>query len=146
MHKAEIEAIAAIDHMVGKGGKVNYKCIPGVIYTSPEVAWIGKTEDELKKEEAQYNKGVFHIRNNFRANITHESEGMVKVLTCPRTNKFFGIHIIGNNAGEMIAEGVAAMHNGASVRTIADTSHSHPTLSEAFREACMKAAYGMKTH
>jgi len=133
VHKAEIEALAAVDHMTGTGGEVNYDCIPGVIYTSPEVGWVGKSEEELISSGTKYNKGMYDLKHNFRANISHESNGFVKVMTCPETHKFLGIWIIGNNAGEMVAEGVAAFHNGATVHSIAETSHSHPTLSEAFR-------------
>jgi len=124
---------------------VNYDCIPGVIYTSPEVAWVGQSEEDLIKNNVKYNKGLFKINNNLRAKITHEDAGLVKVLTCPDTHKFLGIWIISNNAGEMIAEGAAAYHNGHTVQSIALTSHAHPTLSESFREACM-AAYDNAIH
>jgi dihydrolipoamide dehydrogenase len=145
VHKAEMEAIAVVDCIVGKKGKVNYDCIPGVIYTSPEVAWVGQSEEELIKNNTPYNKGIFHINKNLRARITHEDKGLVKVMTCPETHKFLGIWIISNNAGEMITEGATAYHNGHTVQTIAETSHSHPTLSESFREACM-AAYDKAIH
>jgi len=115
VHKAEMEAIAAVDCIVGKPGKVNYDCIPGVIYTSPEVAWVGQSEEDLIKNNIPYNKGIFHINKNLRARITHEDKGLVKVMTCPTTHKFLGIWIISNNAGEMIAEGAAAYHNGHTV-------------------------------
>jgi len=145
VHKAEIEAIAVVNHIKNNKASVNYDCIPGVIYTDPEVAWVGLTEGQLKRANTPYNKGVVNIKSNFRALITHEYEGVVKVLTCPETHKFLGIWILSHNAGEMIAEGVAAYHNGNTVQTIAETSHAHPTLSEAFRQACM-ATYDKSTY
>ena len=133
VHKAEIEAIAVIDNIVDGKGSVNYNCIPGVIYTNPEVAWVGQTEDELIENKIPYNKGVVKIKKNFRASITHEKDGIVKVLSCPETHKFLGIHIICQNAGEMIAAGAAAYHNDSTVFSISKCSHAHPTLSETFR-------------
>lgn len=133
VHKAEIEAIAVIDNIVDGTGSVNYDCIPGVIYTDPEVAWVGQSEDDLIEKMIPYNLGVIKIKKNFRARITHETDGIVKVMTCPETHKFLGIWIICANAGEMIAAGAAAYHNGATVQSITKTSHAHPTLSESFR-------------
>jgi dihydrolipoamide dehydrogenase len=144
-HKAEEEGIAAVENIIGEAGHVNYNCIPGVIYTHPEVAAVGKTEEELKAAGVKYSKGVFPFMANSRARTNHESEGLVKILTDKETDKILGIHIIGPNAGEMIAEGVLGMEYDASAEDIARTCHAHPTLSEAFKEACM-AAYDKSIH
>lgn len=144
-HKAEEEGIAVVENIVGEAGHVNYNCIPGVIYTHPEVASVGKTEEELKTAGVKYSKGVFPFMANSRARTNHESEGLVKILTDKQTDKILGIHIIGPNAGEMIAEGVLGMEYDASAEDIARTCHAHPTLSEAFKEACM-AAYDKSIH
>jgi dihydrolipoamide dehydrogenase len=144
-HKAEEEGIAAVEHILGQGGHVNYNAIPGVIYTYPEVATVGKTEEELKKEGVNYTKGTFPFMANSRARTNNEVTGMVKILAHKETDKILGIHIIGPNAGEMIAEGVLGMEYGAAAEDIARTCHAHPTLSEAFKEACM-AAYDKPIH
>jgi dihydrolipoamide dehydrogenase len=144
-HKAEEEGIAAVENILGEAGHVNYDAIPGVIYTHPEVASVGKTEEELKAAGIIYGKGIFPFMANSRARTNHESEGMVKILTDKATDKILGIHIIGPNAGEMIAEGVLGMEYGAAAEDIARTCHAHPTLSEAFKEACM-AAYDKSIH
>jgi len=144
-HKAEEEGIAAVENILGEAGHVNYDCIPGVIYTHPEVAAVGKTEEELKTAGIKYSKGIFPFMANSRARTNHESEGLVKILTDTETDKILGIHIIGPNAGEMIAEGVLGMEYGAAAEDIARTCHAHPTLSEAFKEACM-AAYDKSIH
>lgn len=136
-HKAEEEGIACVENIAGFAGHVNYDVIPGVIYTSPEVATVGQTEEQLKKAGIQYNKGVFPFSANSRARATGDSEGMVKILADKVTDKILGMHIIGSNAGEMIGEGVLAMEYGASSEDIARTCHAHPTLSEALKEACM---------
>jgi dihydrolipoamide dehydrogenase len=138
-HKAEEEGIAAVEHMIGEGGHVNYNAIPSVIYTFPEVASVGKTEEELKAGGVKYGKGIFPFSGNSRARTNHEPEGMVKVLTDKASDKIVGIHIVGPNAGEMIAEGVLAMEYGAAAEDVGRTCHAHPTLSEAFKEACMAA-------
>jgi dihydrolipoamide dehydrogenase len=136
-HKAEEEGIACVEGILGMGGHVNYGAIPGVVYTSPELAAVGKTEEELKLEGFEYNKGVFPFMANSRARANEDAEGMVKVLACKKTDRILGVHIIGRNAGEMIAEAVLGMEYGASSEDIARTCHAHPTLSEAFKEACM---------
>ncbi|KAL3816723.1 LOW QUALITY PROTEIN: hypothetical protein ACHAXA_002209 [Cyclostephanos tholiformis] len=138
-HKAEEEGIAAVETIAGYAGHVNYDAIPGVIYTFPEVASVGKTEEELKAMNVQYNKGTFPFAANSRAraNATGNSEGFVKVLADKTTDKILGVHIMGPNAGEMIAEGVLGMEYGAASEDLARTCHAHPTLSEAFKEACM---------
>jgi len=140
-HKAEEEGIAAVETIAGFAGHVNYDAIPGVIYTFPEVASVGKTEEELKAMNVQYNKGTFPFAANSRAraNATGNSEGFVKVLADKTTDKILGVHIMGPNAGEMIAEGVLGMEYGAASEDLARTCHAHPTLSEAFKEACMDA-------
>ena len=136
-HKAEEEGIAAIETIAGFAGHVNYNAIPGVIYTYPEVASVGKTEEELKEAGVAFNKGNFPFSANSRARANGSSEGFVKVLAEKDTDKILGCHIIGPNAGEMIAEAVIAIEYGASSEDLARTCHAHPTLSEAFKEACM---------
>jgi len=138
-HKAEEEGIAAVEHILGEGGHVNYNAIPGVIYTFPEVANVGKSEEELKAEGVEYNIGVFPFMANSRARCNDEAEGMVKILACKKTDKLLGAWIIRSNAGEMIGEAVLAFEYGASSEDVARTCHAHPTLSEAFKEACMAA-------
>lgn len=144
-HKAEEEGIAAVEHILGEGGHVNYEAIPGVIYTCPEVANVGKTEEELKAAGIPYKKGVFPFSANSRARTNQDTEGLVKILSCGTTDKVLGIHILHTAAGEMIAEGVLAFEYGASAEDIARTCHAHPTLSEAFKEAAM-AAYDKPIH
>lgn len=138
-HKAEEEGIAAVETIAGFAGHVNYDTIPGVIYTYPEVASVGKTEEELKEAGVKFSKGSFPFQANSRARANGSSDGFVKILTDTETDKILGIHIMGPNAGEMIAEGVLGMEYGASSEDIARTCHAHPTLSEAFKEACMDA-------
>lgn len=144
-HKAEEEGIAAIENIKGLHGHVNYDAIPGVVYTYPEVASVGKTEEQLKQSGTKFNKGVFPFQANSRARAMQDSEGLVKILSDSATDRILGIHIIGPNAGEMIAEGVLGMEYGASSEDIARTCHAHPTLSEAFKEAAM-ATYGKPIH
>ncbi|CAJ1917468.1 unnamed protein product [Cylindrotheca closterium] len=136
-HKAEEEGIAAIETIAGFAGHVNYNAIPGVIYTYPEVASVGKTEEELKEAGIAYNTGNFPFSANSRARANGSTDGFVKVLADAETDKILGCHIIGPNAGEMIAEAVIAIEYGASSEDLARTCHAHPTLSEAFKEACM---------
>lgn len=138
-HKAEEEGIACVENLAGFSGHVNYDVIPGVIYTHPEVANVGLTEEQLKERGIAYNKGSFPFMANSRARTVGDFEGMVKILADKETDKILGIHIIGPNAGEMIAEGVLAMEYGASSEDVARTCHAHPTMSEAFKEACMDA-------
>jgi dihydrolipoamide dehydrogenase len=136
-HKAEEEGIACVETIAGFAGHVNYNAIPGVIYTFPEVASVGKTEEELKGEGIKFKKGSFPFAANSRARAVGSSDGFVKVLADAETDRILGAHIIGANAGEMIAEAVIGMEYGASSEDIARTCHAHPTLSEAFKEACM---------
>ena len=136
-HKAEEEGIAAVETIAGYAGHVNYDAIPGVIYTYPEVASVGKTEEELKEAGIAYTKGSFPFAANSRARANGSTDGFVKVLADKDSDRILGVHIMGPNAGEMIAEGVIGMEYGASSEDIARTCHAHPTLSEAFKEACM---------
>jgi len=144
-HKAEEEGIACVENLVGKAGHVNYNTIPNVIYTHPEVAAVGKTEEELKKEGIKYRLGKFPFLANSRAKANDDADGQIKVLVDATTDRILGIHIVGPSAGEMIAEGVLGMEYGASAEDIGRTCHAHPTLSEAFKEACM-AAYDKPIH
>ncbi|KAF8169917.1 dihydrolipoyl dehydrogenase [Mycena galopus ATCC 62051] len=144
-HKAEEEGIAAVEYLKSGHGHVNYNAIPSVVYTHPEVSWVGKTEEELKKAGVQYAVGKFNFTANSRAKTNLDTDGFVKILTEKETDKILGVHIIGPNAGEMISEGVLAMEYGASAEDVARTTHAHPTLSEAFKEACM-AAFGKPIH
>ena len=136
-HKAEEEGIAVAELIAGQSGHVNYDIIPGVIYTSPEVAYVGKTEEELKKNNNNYKVGKFPFIANSRAKAIGEAEGFVKILADTKTDKVLGVHIIGLHAGEMIAEMSIAMEFGASSEDIARTCHAHPTFSEAIKEAAL---------
>jgi pyruvate/2-oxoglutarate dehydrogenase complex dihydrolipoamide dehydrogenase (E3) component len=136
-HKAEEEAIACVEHIVNSGGSVNYDAIPNVIYTSPEVAWIGKSEEELERDGTPYKKGVFPMKANSRATMGLQDDGIIKILACSKTHKFLGIWMIGVNAGEMLAEGTLAYALGLPIESVTSISHATPTLSEAFREACL---------
>ena len=136
-HKAEEEGIAVAEMIAGQSGHVNYDIIPGVIYTSPEVASIGKTEEQLKELNKKYKVGKFPFMANSRAKAINEPEGFVKILVEEKTDKVLGVHIIGTHAGEMIAEMALAMEFGASSEDIARTCHAHPTFSEAIKEAAL---------
>ncbi|KAF9653343.1 dihydrolipoyl dehydrogenase [Thelephora ganbajun] len=136
-HKAEEEGIAAVEYLKSGHGHVNYNTIPSVVYTHPEVAWVGKTEQDLKKEGVQYKVGKFPFTANSRAKTNQDTEGFVKIIAEKETDRVLGVHIIGPNAGEMISEAVLAVEYGASSEDIARTTHAHPTLSEAFKEAAM---------
>lgn len=136
-HKAEDEAIACIERIAGHAAEVNYQAIPGVIYTKPEVATVGKTEEQLKTEGRAYKVGKFPFTANSRAKINHEAEGFVKVLADERTDQILGVHIIGPSAGELIGEYCVALEFSASAEDIALICHPHPTRSEALRQAAM---------
>jgi dihydrolipoamide dehydrogenase len=136
-HKAEEEAIALAELLAGKAGHVNYDAIPSVIYTAPEVASVGKTEEELKAEGRAYKVGKFPFTANARAKTIMATEGFVKVLADAKTDRILGCHIIGPEAGNLLAEVVLAIEFGAASEDIARTCHSHPTLSEAVRQAAM---------
>ena len=136
-HKAEEEGIACVEKLVTGYGHVNYDAIPGVCYTHPEIASVGKTEDALKESGIDYRKGVFPFAANGRARSLNEIEGKVKVLADAKTDRVLGVHIIGPRAGDLIAEAGAAMEFGASSEDIARTCHAHPTLAEALKEAAL---------
>jgi len=136
-HKAEEEGIAVAEIIAGQAGHVNYDVIPGVIYTSPEVAYVGKTEEQLKSEKRNYKIGKFPFLANSRAKVNNETEGFVKILADSSTDKVLGAHIIGPHCGDMIAEMALAMEFGASAEDIARTCHAHPTHTEAIKEAAM---------
>ena len=136
-HKAEEEGIAVAELISGQSGHVNYDVIPSVIYTSPEVAAIGKTEEQLKNDKIIYKLGKFPFMANSRAKAINEPEGFVKILADVKTDRVLGVHIIGPHAGEMIAEMSVAMEFGASSEDIARTCHAHPTFSEAIKEAAL---------
>ena len=136
-HKAEEEGIAVAEIIAGQAGHVNYNVIPGVIYTSPEVATVGKTEEQLKSEKRNYKIGKFPFIANSRAKVNNETEGFVKILADAKTDKVLGVHIIGPHSGDMIAEMALAMEFGASAEDIARTCHAHPTHTEAIKEAAL---------
>ena len=136
-HKAEEEGIAVAELIAGQSGHVNYDVIPGVIYTSPEVAYVGKNEEELKEKKINFKVGKFPFMANSRAKAINEPEGFVKILAESKTDRVLGVHIIGPHAGEMIAEMSVAMEFGASSEDIARTCHAHPTFSEAIKEAAL---------
>ena len=136
-HKAEEEGIAIAELIAGQSGHVNYSIIPGVVYTSPEVASIGKTEEQLKDLNQKYKVGKFPFMANSRAKAINETDGFVKILAEEKTDKVLGVHIIGSHAGEMIAQIAIAMEFGASSEDIARTCHAHPTFSEAIKEAAL---------
>ncbi|CAG8957794.1 hypothetical protein HYFRA_00000132 [Hymenoscyphus fraxineus] len=144
-HKAEEEAVAAIEYIQKGHGHVNYGAIPSVMYTHPEVAWVGQNEQEVKASGVKYKIGSFPFSANSRAKTNQDSDGLVKMIADAETDRILGVHIVGPGAGEMIAEATLAIEYGASSEDIGRTSHAHPTLSEAFKEAAM-ATYGKAIH
>ncbi len=136
-HKAEEEGVALAEHLAGRPGHVNYAAIPGVVYTSPEVASVGRTEEGLKQDGVAYNVGKFPFSANARARCNGETEGFVKILADATTDRVLGVHIVGPNAGDLIAEAVMAIEVGASAEDIARTCHAHPGMSEALKEAAL---------
>ena len=136
-HKAEDEGIAVADWIAGREGYVNHAVIPAVVYTHPEVATVGKTEEELKEEGVSYVSGKFPMGANSRAKTNRDTDGFVKVLADKETDRVLGVHIISSVAGTMIAQAAQAMEFGASSEDIALTCHAHPTHSEALKEAAM---------
>ncbi|MBC8269016.1 MAG: dihydrolipoyl dehydrogenase [Rhodospirillaceae bacterium] len=136
-HKAEEEGVAVAEHLAGQSGHVNYDVIPGVVYTWPEVAALGKTEEALKEEGVAYSVGKFPFSANSRARANADSEGFVKILADAKTDKVLGVHIVGPAAGDLIAEAVSVMEFGGSAEDIARTCHAHPGLSEAVKEAAL---------
>lgn len=162
-HKAEEEGVAAVEYLTKGYGHVNYGAIPSVMYTHPEVAWVGQNEQELKAANVKYKVGTFPFSANSRAKTNLDTEGLVKFISDAETDRILGVHIVGPNAGEMIAEATLALEYGASSEgmlgcecsrhssmltmslDVARTSHAHPTLSEAFKEAAM-ATYDKAIH
>lgn len=138
-HKAEDEGVAVAEILAGQAGHVNYDVIPGVVYTAPEVATVGKTEEELKEAGVAYNVGKFPFTANGRAKVNRQTDGFVKVLADAKTDRVLGVHIIGPDAGNMIAEACVLMEFGGSAEDLARTCHAHPTLTEAVKEAALAA-------
>jgi dihydrolipoyl dehydrogenase len=136
-HKAEEEGIAVAEDLAGQAGHVNYDVIPSVVYTAPEVASVGKTEEQLKQEGAHYKVGKFPFTANGRAKVNRTTDGFVKVLADEATDRVLGVHIIGADAGTMIAEAAVLMEFGGSAEDLARTCHAHPTLNEAVKEAAL---------
>lgn len=136
-HKASEEGIACIERLITGHGHVDYNLIPGIVYTDPEIATVGRTEEQLKDDGIEYRRGVFPFRGNGRARTLGQTDGRVKVLADQKTDRILGVHIIGPRAGDLIAEAVAAMAFGASSEDLARVCHGHPTLSEALHEAAL---------
>ena len=136
-HKAEDEGIAVAEMLAGKSGHVNYDVIPGVIYTAPEVAWVGLNEEELTQRGIDYRIGKFPFMANGRAKVNNTTDGFVKILADTKTDRILGVHIVGPEAGNMIAEAAVAMEFGGSAEDLARTCHAHPTLTEAVKEAAL---------
>jgi dihydrolipoyl dehydrogenase len=136
-HKAEEEGVAVAELLAGQAGHVNYDVIPNVVYTFPEIASVGKSEDELKAAGIAYNVGKFPFTANGRAKVNRQTDGFVKILADAKTDRVLGVHIMGADAGNMIAEAAVAMEFGAASEDIARTCHAHPTLSEAVKEAAL---------
>ena len=139
-HKAEEDGVACAEILAGQAGHVNYDLVPGVVYTTPEVAWVGKTEEDLKADGIAYVVGKFPFTANAKAKAQLEAEGFVKVISDATTDRLLGVHIMGPDAGNLISEAVAVMEFGGSAEDIARTCHPHPTLSEAVKEAAMATA------
>jgi dihydrolipoamide dehydrogenase len=136
-HKAEDEGVAVAERIAGQKPHIDYNCIPWVIYTSPEIAWVGKNEQQLKDEGTEYKTGQFPFAANGRALGMGSSDGFVKILACAKTDEILGVHIIAASASDLIAEAVVAMEFKASSEDIARICHPHPSLSEVMREASL---------
>ena len=136
-HKAEDEGVAVSEILAGQAGHVNYDVIPAVVYTYPEIASVGKSEDDLKADKVAFNVGKFPFTANGRAKANQQTEGFVKILADAKTDRVLGVHIVGADAGNMIAEAAVAMEFGAASEDIARTCHAHPTLPEAVKEAAL---------
>ncbi|XP_043821168.1 dihydrolipoyl dehydrogenase, mitochondrial [Dromiciops gliroides] len=141
-HKAEDEGIICVEGMAGGAVHIDYNCVPSVIYTHPEVAWVGKSEEQLKEEGIEYKIGKFPFAANSRAKTNADTDGMVKILAQKSTDRILGAHILGAGAGEMVNEAALALEYGASCEDVARVCHAHPTVSEAFREANLAASFG----
>ena len=136
-HRAEEEGIMIAERLAGQVGHVNYEAIPWVVYTWPEIAWVGRSEEQLKKEGVSCRSGKFFFKANGRAKAMQEEDGQVKMIAESETDRILGVFIIGPNASELIAEAAIAMEFGASAEDIARSFHAHPTLAEAVREAAL---------
>ncbi len=145
-HKASAEGHIFAERLAGNNPVLNYGCIPAVIYTEPEVAWVGPTEKELKEKDISYKKGIFPFTANARGKTTGETDGSIKVLSHPKTDRIIAVHIIGAHAGELIGEAVTAMEAGFSAEDLSLTCHAHPTLSESMKEAAALASSGKTLH
>ncbi|XP_046678125.1 dihydrolipoyl dehydrogenase, mitochondrial [Homalodisca vitripennis] len=141
-HKAEDEGIVCVEGIAGGPVHIDYNCVPSVIYTHPEVGWVGRSEEDLKNDGVEYKVGKFPFAANSRAKTNNDTDGFVKVLADKLTDKILGVHIIGPGAGELINEAVLAMEYGASAEDVARVCHAHPTCSEALREANLAAYFG----
>ena len=144
-HKAEDEGVACAENIAGLNGQVNHAVIPAVVYTMPEVASVGRTEEQLKEAGIAYKAGKFPFTANSRAKANRDTDGFVKILADKATDRVLGVHIIGSMAGTMIAQAAQAMEFGASAEDIALTCHAHPTHSEAVKEAAL-AVHGRPIH
>ncbi len=136
-HKASEEGVACVEHLFTGYGHVNYQAVPSIVYTHPEVAWVGRTEETLKEENVPVKTGAFYFKGNGRALALGDADGMVKVIAHRDTDRLLGVHIVGPAAGDVLAEAVAAMEFSASSEDLARTCHAHPTLSEALKEAAL---------
>ncbi|CAG2100083.1 unnamed protein product [Medioppia subpectinata] len=141
-HKAEDEGIICVEGIAGGPVHIDYNCVPSVIYTHPEVAWVGKSEEDLKAQNVEYKIGKFPLMANSRAKTNNETEGLVKIIADKKTDRILGVHMIAGVAGELINEATLAMEYGASCEDVARVCHAHPTVSEAFREANLSAFFG----
>ncbi|KAA0184170.1 Dihydrolipoamide dehydrogenase [Fasciolopsis buskii] len=141
-HKAEDEGILCVEGMLGGSTHLDYNCVPSVIYTHPECAWVGRSEEQCKQENLPYKIGKFPMSANSRAKTNDETEGMFKVLAHKDTDRILGVHLLGPVAGELINEAALAMEYGASAEDVARVCHAHPTVSEALREANLAAFFG----
>ena len=139
-HKAEEEGVACVERIATGYGHVNYDCIPNVVYTQPEIASVGRTEEQLQQQKVAYRKGIFQFRANSRARAAGHAEGQVKMLADANTDRILGVHILGLHAGELIAAAAAAISFGASSEDVARTCHAHPTLAEAIKESALAVA------
>jgi dihydrolipoamide dehydrogenase len=139
-HKAEDEGVACAEILAGQAGHVNYDVIPGVVYTTPEVAAVGKTEEELKAAGIAYSVGKFPFTANGRSKVNQTTDGFVKILADAKTDRVLGVHMIGREVGEMIHEACVLMEFGGSAEDLARTCHAHPTRSEAVKEAAFAVA------
>jgi dihydrolipoamide dehydrogenase len=144
-HKAEDEGVFVAERLAGQRPHINYDAVPAVVYTAPEVASVGRTEDDLKEAGVDYRVGKFPFSANSRARATGNTDGFVKVLADAETDRLLGVHIIGEDAGTMIAEAALAIEFGASSEDLARTCHAHPTLEEAVKEAAL-ATHGLPLH